>query len=235
MRRLEKIYNQKFYKTIQTGSSDSAAIIVPLLMEYVRPSSVIDVGCGTGDWLYEFLKFGVDIVGIDGAYLPVNTLKIPKEKILLKDLNEPLSINRRFDLVVSLEVAEHLYPERAESFVSDLTHLAPIILFSAAVPGQGGHNHVNEQWPSYWARLFNKHDYIVVDILRSLLWDNGKIQWWYRQNLLIFIHGLFIDNYPLLKVGLRKKNGFIDLIHPENYLRFSGSVRTLVKNFFKKK
>lgn len=229
MQKLKKIYNYNFYNIIQAGSSSSAAQVVPLVMEYIKPISVVDIGCGTGEWSHEFLKFGVDIIGVDGVYIPGKYLKIPKEIFLPQDLNEPLNINRLFDLVISLEVAEHLRPERAESFVGDLTRLAPVILFSAAIPGQGGNHHLNEQWPSYWINHFTRYDYVAIDLLRSLIWDNNKIEWWYRQNLLIFVKKSAIENYPLLKAGLKEKIGFVDLVHPENYLPLSGSMRKLIK------
>ena len=65
-----------------------------------------------------------------------------------RDLAQPLQIDRRFDLALSLEVAEHLPPECGSEFVQTLTDLSSVILFSAAIPFQGGTDHLNEQWPS---------------------------------------------------------------------------------------
>ena len=71
-----------------------------------------------------------------------------------------------------LEVAEHIPPECADIFVESLTWgLAPVIMFSAAVPGQGGTLHLNEQWPAYWASKFAQHGYVLIDCLRPQLWD----------------------------------------------------------------
>lgn len=234
MKRLKNIYNENFYQAIKDGSSDSAALVVPIVMNFLKPANVIDVGCGTGEWLKEFASYGVDITGVDGDYVPKQYLKIPREKFIVHNLNLPFAEKKKFDLALSLEVAEHLAAERAETFIDDLIALAPVILFSAAVPGQGGYWHINEQWPSYWSDLFAKRGYAAVDALRKLIWDNENIEWWYRQNLLIFVDKLKIKNYPLLPYGAEEKIKFIDLVHPKNYmLKQSGFKKIVKKILFK--
>lgn len=234
MKRLKNIYNKNFYQTIKSGSSDSAVLVAPLVMNLLKPASVIDVGCGTGEWLKEFARYGVDITGVDGDYVPRQYLKIQPEKFIAHDLSRPFIVRKRFDLALSLEVAEHLPLERAETFVDDLTALAPVVLFSAAIPGQGGYGHINEQWPGYWSGLFGKRGYKVVDALRKLIWDNENIEWWYRQNLLIFIDELKIENYQLIAPDIKEKAGFIDLVHPQNYmLRQSGFKKKIKKTLLK--
>ena len=88
-----------------------------------------------------------------------------------RDLSQRITIDSKYDLACCLEVAEHLPPERAGSFVEDLTKLAPVVLFSAAIPGQGGDNHVNEMWQHHWARLFAKNGFRAVDYVRPMIWS----------------------------------------------------------------
>jgi SAM-dependent methyltransferase len=156
-------------------------------MRAVHPKSVVDVGCGSGGWLAEFLAAGVEeVLGVDGDYVPRANLEIPREKFRPVDLNHPLQLDRHFDLAMSLEVAEHLSPERAKSFVADLVALAPVVLFSAAVPGQGGQGHSNEQWQDYWIACFATHGYRPNDIVRPAVWNDEAVAPWYAQNTLLY-------------------------------------------------
>lgn len=177
-------YDTTFYDTIRPGVRTSAAVLVPILMAELGPMSVIDVGCGEGWWLAEFAKHGLrDLVGIDGPYVePV----AGAHEHHVRDLAEPLAPwGRRFDLAMALEVAEHLPPDRAATFVADLCALAPVVAFSAAIVGQGGVAHINEGPPGYWADLFAQHAYTVSGALRWRLWDDPAVENWYAQNLLI--------------------------------------------------
>src|SRR6185437_3265527 len=96
------------------------------------------------------------------------------------------SVGRRFDLACSLEVAEHLPRERASDFVGLLTRSAPIVLFSAAIPGQGGNHHINEQWQSYWSELFRSRSFQAFDCIRPIVYGNPAVDWWYRQNTIVY-------------------------------------------------
>ena len=141
-------YSLEYFARINDGSRNSADVVVPLVTRLVQPTSVIDVGCGTGQWLAAFKRHGVsDVLGVDGPYVERKQLEIGQQEFLPHDLEQPLWIDREFDLALSLEVAEHLSDSIAEQFVETLSRLAPVVLFSAAVPGQGGEKHVNEQWP----------------------------------------------------------------------------------------
>jgi hypothetical protein len=100
---------------------------------------------------------------------------------------------------MSLEVAEHIHPEAAAIFVDSLVRLAPVILFSAAIPGQGGVNHVNEQWSEYWVERFEQRGYEVIDCIRKKLWQNKGVLWSYAQNILLFVWKDCLENYSLLK------------------------------------
>src|SRR5437879_11690773 len=127
-------YTGDFYKNHSDGSRRSARQIVPLVLELLRTKSVIDVGCGVGTWLSVFREYGVeDFYGIDGDYVDRKMLQIPEERFLAFDLTKPIQLDRQFDLVVSLEVAEHLPDRCADMFVDALPRLGPVILLSAAI------------------------------------------------------------------------------------------------------
>src|SRR5262249_48124778 len=156
------------------GSRASAEVVVPLVLRLLGPpDSVVDVGCGLGSWLAVFQAHGVrDVLGIDGDWADRSKLLIGPQQVRAGDRRSPLRLGRRCGLALSLEVAQHLPAACAEAHVGALTGLAPAVLFSAAVPYQGGVGHVNEQWPAYWARLFAARGYAAVDCLRRLIWDN---------------------------------------------------------------
>jgi glycosyltransferase involved in cell wall biosynthesis/SAM-dependent methyltransferase len=215
------LYTKDFYQEKQQGSQNSAREIVPLILDIIQPKSVIDVGCGTGTWLSVFKEFGINnCLGIDGYYVDKTQLLIPREEFLAWDLKQPIIIDQKFDLVVSLEVAEHLPPELAETFVNSLTKLGDVILFSAAIPFQGGIGHLNEQWLTYWLQHFNNQGYLVFDYLRNKIWDNNKVEFWYAQNIVIFIKENCLYKYPLIEQELQnyKKHSALNLIHPNLYL-----------------
>ncbi len=222
-------YTQELYQYLQKTSYQSAQEIIPILWEFVQPKRVIDVGCGTGTWLSAFQEFGVkDILGIDGDWVDLKMLEIPETNFLVLDLTQPLPIEQQFDLVLSLEVAEHLPAECARIFVESLVKLGPVILFSAAVPFQGGTNHVNEQWPDYWAKLFQEQGYVAIDCVRHKIWQNERVKWYYAQNILIFAKVEYLITNPVLQKEAAKTNIFqLSLIHPELYLRTASEATKL--------
>jgi 2-polyprenyl-3-methyl-5-hydroxy-6-metoxy-1,4-benzoquinol methylase len=151
-------YSANYFDEIETGSIRSAQKVVPTVLRLVHPSSVVDVGCGRGAWLRVFQDYGVaDVLGIDGGDIESSSLLIEPAHFQSRDLVHDATLaSRQFDLAMCLEVAEHLPGDVAPSLVRRLTQLSSIILFSAAIPGQGGVDHVNEQWPNYWENLFSQ-------------------------------------------------------------------------------
>lgn len=216
----ESPYTQEFFADLQTGSRQSAREIVPLILELIKPQSVVDVGCGDGTWLSVFKEFGIqECLGIDGEYVDKESLQIPQEEFLAHDLKLPWQIDKTFDLVISLEVAEHLPEECAESFIDSLTKLGAVVVFSAAIPYQGGTEHINEQWPSYWLSYFKTRGYLLVDCLRKKIWDNDKVKPWYAQNVLFFVKQDSLDKYPLLAKELENTHpSQLAIVHPHIYL-----------------
>ncbi len=137
--------------------------------------------------------------GIDGDYVDKSRLQIAPECFTAADLTRPLVLNERYDLALCLEVAEHLDPASGAGLVHALTALAPVVLFSAAVPGQGGIGHVNEQWPEYWRRQFEERGFRMVDVIRPLIRDDCRVEWWYRQNIVMFAAQAAIASNPKLR------------------------------------
>lgn len=213
-------YPQRFYATSWLRASRSARRVVPLLIDYVAPTSVVDVGCGVAAWLEVLREAGVsDVVGVDGDHVSMDLLRIPSGLFHAHDLEQPLHLPRRFDLAISLEVAEHLDAAHARRLVADLTQLAPVVLFSAAVPGQGGTHHVNEQWPDYWVELFRERGYVVIDCLRPRIWDEPDVEFFYAQNSLFFVAADRLDQYPALKGEEARRRGEpLARIHPRRWL-----------------
>jgi SAM-dependent methyltransferase len=208
-------YTEGFFDAHDDGARASARAVLPRLFELLAPRSVADVGCGTGIWLAVAREDGIeDVLGLDGAWVRPEDLEIPVERFVATDLAAPPALDRTFDLVLSLEVAEHLPPTDAEAFVDLLTALGPLVVFSAAIPGQGGAGHTNEQWPAYWSELFARHGFEAVDSLREVFWDDDAIQWWYRQNLLLFGRPERLDAIPELREHPSRGKTPLGLVHP---------------------
>lgn len=163
-------------------------IIVPEIIKLLNPKSVVDIGCGLGTFLNIFKRLGVnDVLGIDGPWVNKDLLHqyINPEEFLEHNLEEKIKLDKNYDLVISLEVAEHLKESSADVFVQNLVNSGNLILFSAAIPNQGGQNHINEQWIPYWEEKFSEHNYVIHDIIRPLFWENSELFWWYKQNMVL--------------------------------------------------
>jgi len=206
-------YDERFYSSHYKGSIESAKKIVPLVMELVNPKNVVDVGCGIGTWLKVFNDLGIkQTIGIDGDYINKNQLLIKKENFIAKDLSKPVKLNKKFDLAISLEVAEHIDKRYSKNFIKSLTSLSDIILFSSAIPGQGGNNHINEQWPDYWGKLFKEAGYVMLDPFRLKIISEKEIEWWYRQNVYLVLRKTLLDRNKKFNQLPRYDPNFI-LIH----------------------
>lgn len=186
----------KYTHTEDIHNVASPSIIVPELIKIVNPKSVVDIGCGLGTFLKVFKSLGVnEVLGVDGPWVNKELLykNIAPNEFFESDLEKEINLDKTYDLVISLEVAEHLSENAADEFVKSLVNAGKVILFSAAIPQQGGQNHINEQWLSYWEEKFSKHNYVIHDILRPLFWDHPEVFWWYKQNMVLFV----ADNHPL--------------------------------------
>ena len=192
-----------------THNSSAAEQVLPVLFEIYKPSSILDVGCGLGNWIEVAKKLsGAKIIGVDGDYVDRRLLKIEENEFVEKDLTKTFDLNRKFDLAICLEVAEHLPEASAEGFIKSITNHSDVIIFSAALPGQGGQHHINEQWPSYWQEHFNNCGFEMMDFFRFKIWNNPKIEYWYKQNLFLVVR----KGHKLAK---NEAEIAYSLVHPE--------------------
>jgi len=184
----ESPYDRTFFDIVTATGEAAAQRVVPGLVRWLRPRTVVDIGCGEGAWLAAFIAAGCEGLGIDGPDVDTARLRIPAAAFRVRDLEEPLApwlAGARFDLAVCIEVAEHLSPARADGLVDDLAALSDRVLFSAATPGQGGYGHVNEQPHEYWLRRFEDRGYAATTVLRRRIAGDEAIAPWYRENLLL--------------------------------------------------
>lgn len=188
MNNISDNYTSEFYDKQRAGSIRSAMEVLPVVFSLFKPSSIVDFGCGVGTWLAAAKHYGVErCLGLEGPWVNGQALADATLEIEETDLEQAVSLTERFDLAMSLEVAEHLKPERAVGFVNDLCRASDIVLFSAAAPGADGDGHQNEQWASYWAEHFIRQDYVPLDFIRSAIQRNEKVEVWYRTNILLYV------------------------------------------------
>lgn len=214
--RAKLTYGGAFFDSQRDTSLTSASIVIPHVLSLCNPKSVADFGCGVSPWVRALLDMGInDVMGIDGNYVRDESLLIPGDHFVRADIGQPIDLKRRFDLAISMEVAEHLPPEKAATFIATLTSHSGIVLFSAAVPRQGGTYHVNEQWPQYWTSLFSSHGYRCVDCIRDVFWEDDRIAWWYRQNMFLFVADDLLPAFPkLLAESARSRTLPLAMVHP---------------------
>jgi SAM-dependent methyltransferase len=190
-------YDDVFYEYQREGALRSARLLAPLLHHAWAIRSVLDVGCGAGAWLRAHQEAGVcEVLGIDGDYLDPALLLIDPAGFRPGDITQPLELGRRFDLVQCLEVAEHVPASAGPVLVENLVRHGDHVLFSAAVPGQGGKGHINERPLAYWRDLFSMRRYRAFDFLRPRIADQAGIEWWYRYNTLLYVHEDAVAKLP---------------------------------------
>jgi hypothetical protein len=200
------LYGDAFYATLVAGAIRSAEHFLRHLFTHYKPTSMVDFGAGVGAWLATARRLGVrELAAIDGEWVRLQAKVDPQLHYFYVDLEQPIRLSRRFDLAMSVEVAEHLHESRARSYIEDLTLASDVVLFGAAMKDQGGTNHINEQDQSYWVNLFAERDYQCVDFFRAPFWRNTEVEPWYIQNTFLFIHRRHptltrIPSFPLLEV-----------------------------------
>ena len=186
------IYDAEFYETSVEGPARrSAARIAATIADDLKPTTVIDVGCGTGALLTALRDRGCRVCGLeyaDAALAHCRARRLDVEKFDLE--NDEYRADRSFDVAISMEVAEHLPRQAADRYVQLLTRIAPVIVFSAASPGQGGADHVNEQPASYWIAKFGERGFEHAHEQSQRWSDTWKaaadVESWYYENLMIF-------------------------------------------------
>jgi cyclopropane fatty-acyl-phospholipid synthase-like methyltransferase len=219
---LDEHYSEEFYDDQIGGSLRSARKFAAHLVQIWQPTSVVDVGCGRGPWLKAFLEGGAAKVhGIDGPWNSADKMIDPAIAFTPVDLRQ-LSLGKsgdRYDLAISLEVAEHLEAEYADSFVEGLTRLSDVIMFGAAFVEQGGTNHVNEQPHTFWQKLFAQQGYVVYDVFRERFWKDSDVEFWYSQNTFLYVREKSLAESTIQHHGCKRMYNFdfMDAVHPTLY------------------
>lgn len=212
----QTIYDETFYQLVSDLNYPSAKAVAPLVCSLINPKSVIDFGCAVGSWLRAFDECSPleRMLGLDGDWLKGRRLLIPEENVEYVDFTEPYELPEggRFDLAVCLEVAEHMDEASGERLLDNLVKASDVVLFSAAIPLQGGTGHINEQWQSYWVKRFELRHYICLDALRPVFWDHPDVGI-YRQNMFLFVNKEAAGAYPKLQKYIGADR-IIDIVHP---------------------
>jgi len=221
------IYSDQFYLNQVQGAYLSGREYAEELFDLYVPQSVIDVGCGRGAWLKAFSDAssirGVQqhLVGVDGPWNSKDDLILKEIEFFSVDLNELVSlrVDRKYDLLISVETAEHIERSSTQGFIDGLCKLSDVIVFSAAYEEQGGLYHVNERKHSDWAKFFAKNHFVPYDYFRPKLWGSSKVQYWYQQNCFLYVRkGAWLEEIILTQHGPGIKNfHFMDCVHPEAF------------------
>lgn len=221
-------YDSSFFEKISGSSLASAEIVLNTVNTVFPFRSVIDFGCGYCAWLTAAEALGASkLRGLDGPWVDVSKLMSRAIDFSHVDFEQRIPDQGKFDLAMSLEVAEHISETAARFFIDALCAASDTVLFGAAIPGQVGRHHVNLKWQSWWAARFEERGYVAIDAVRPQLWMDERIHWWYRQNLLIYCKA---DSAEVIKAFKSLERPIFDIVHPENYmakhrLHFQPSVR----------
>jgi len=213
------MYPAEWHRIYSDMTGESARRVLPPLLDRFGARSLIEIGCGQGHWSLAASCHGIsDLLAIDGPWNDRQALLIAPQAYRAAQLEQPLELGRRFDIAVCLEVAEHVAPFGANMLVRSLIDASDVVLFGAAIPLQGGHGHINEQWPSYWRRLFAVHGYQPFDLVRPAHWNDREIHYWYRQNCFVYVNHRNAKAMEAAGEPLRGEAlALMDAVHPEKF------------------
>ena len=212
-----KAYTPAAYQFVSETSGPSARRIVPLVAGWLRPRSVVDLGCGTGDWLAAFRQAGAErVLGLDGPWVPRAQLRIEQDEFRPADLRDPVQLDQSFDLALCLEVMGYLPRPFDDVLLESLTRAAPAVLFSAPIPLQGsiGGNATNREWPAHWAARLRDRGFVALDCIRETIWDDPQVAWWFAQNLFLAVHCETLPRFPALTAAATHSGLPRALVHP---------------------
>lgn len=239
MNLMERNYSTDFYAGQEGESARSAAIVVRYVTDVLTPKSVLDVGCGVGPWVRAFEDAGADVAhGLDGPWARQSGLMIGEESFCEFDFLKnpapfrPAGLRDRYDLVTTFEFVEHLSSEYAPKLAEFFASKSDAVIIGCACPGQGGSHHVNEQWPSYWAKLMGEHGYEPCDFIRPAIWNDDRIMSWYRQNSVAYFKGGVPDHVieQAKHEWAKTITKPLDLVHPATLNAKTGMLKPTVGN-----
>ena len=206
------MYDKNYYQKHEHGSYISALEILKYIKSFIDFKSVIDFGCGMGTWCKAMEDLEIDnVLGVDQHVYDSEYMLISEEKYLQYDLRKKMPQSYTADLAISVEVAEHIEAEYSEIFIHNLCMCSDLILFSAALPFQGGTGHINEKACSFWNEIFSKFGYEAVDCIRPYFWNNDNIEIWYRNNCILYIKNNL--RQQILK-SIPTQQYPLDIVHP---------------------
>lgn len=226
--RVPNLYATDFYDEQHTGSLASARRILSIAREHFEFARVCDFGAGLGTWLRAAYELGAtQLAGFEGPWALNHPQRFETAAYFAVDLNELIEVTEPFDLAVSVEVAEHLLPQRSESFVRDLCRASDIVLFGAALPRQPGDGHINCRPHAFWIERFRRNGYVCLDAFRPHVWTDPAVEPWYAQNCFLFVaharrhefaalrEATLVDVYhPLLVNGFVQNDHRVGLLDP---------------------
>lgn len=191
--------------------------MLPIVFELLQPATVVEFGCGVGTWLSVAKRLGATRVrGLDGAYARNSGLLIDASELTDTDLSQPVpAFPERFDLALSLEVAEHLPTASSDRFVADLCAAADVVLFGAAIFGQDGTDHINLQPQSAWISRFAAQGFQVFDLVRPRVWSHPAVKFWYKQNSFVFVNNSRTDLIERATTLAGAAGPLVDVAHPD--------------------
>ena len=183
-------YSRTFFSRLDEEQGRSYDVIAETIVDRFHPQAVIDVGSGSGALLAALQRRGVPrLAGLEGSEEGLRRSRRLRVNAGFCDLTQPFRLGPQFDVAVCLEVAEHLPADVADQFAGCLASGPDVLVFSAATPGQGGENHVNEQPHDYWIEKLRAHGFAVDEEMTARVreeWSERAVASWYCRNVIFF-------------------------------------------------
>lgn len=186
---IDAVYDDAFFKQNAELITPTVKAVVDTVIEIKDCIRVVDFGCGGGQYLKEFYDRGSYVFGVDGSNFAKLNAVIPQENFQVSDLTKPINLGHPFSVALCFEVAEHIPTEASKTLVKNITSHAPLVFFTAAPPGQGGTDHINEQPPEFWIKLFKDMGFTYLDKDTEAIrisWKKKKVLWWIANNIMLF-------------------------------------------------